>query len=421
MQFSFTRYPLGIELENSENGYFRVKQIQPTSAARGTLRIGHEILQVDGKSTFEMSLIEFKQTIEENRDAGEPTRIMYRLPPEDVRGPLYQPFQVPASDRTSIDQTAVARPAGDVITTFQAQPELNTTFTHPIGTNDVMNPNDLKKTIINIDSRFRDYSPNESDTNFTYRLQPQFKNVIRIRLASIEFPNIFYTFARYLGNITFSLIYSGNKLPVTIDEGNYTVTDLQSTIQTKFNVYNTLYSIPGLGFRIAIDSFTGLVTISSTVTFGIDFTPPVDTNYNYSGIGWNLGFRQLIYSGSTSYTSEAIIDVFGEQYILFRLNDFNNVEQRLADKTIITAFAKIILRAGKFTMAYDDSSNFVTKEIVFPQPQNLSQLQVSFTDAYGTVIDNDGIHVSFALEVTEVMNCKLYDYYRNYLLHQTRI
>jgi hypothetical protein len=336
---------------------------------------------------------------------------------------LFSPFNHQGLDRECcIDQGTAMTGKGEIIAdtiTTIIQP-MKTNYTHVVNTNDVITPNDLRKTIVNIDSRFRDDHVKQTDMNFTYRLNPQFKNVLRIKLASVEIPNIFYTFADNLGNTAFKVIANNMSAPVVITPGNYAVSDLQTIIQAKLNVATTMLGIPAPGLKITVDGQSGLVTFSSPVVFSIDFTPPSGTNFNASGLGWNLGFKNPMYFNALVFTGESCIDMFGEQYVLFQLNGYNNVEQRMKDKNFITAFAKIILRSSKFTVNYDDSSNFLTKEIIFPQPQNLSLLTVAFRDSYGNIINNNGVTISFALEITEVMNCKLYDYYRNYLIERTR-
>lgn len=411
-------FPLGLALEESADGYFVVTRMARTL---GALRPGHELINMNGVSLGSMSLKELEGRLAQLRKERKTVTFTYRVPPDEMDGPLFMPFDVPGSDPACCIDQATAMTDSDKfpgrITTIRAP--MAAQFTHAVNTNDIITPNDLKKTIINIDSRFRD-SDQQTATNFTYRMDPQIKNIIRIKLVSIEFPNVFYTFSEHLGNTRFTIKYGALTAPVIIEGGNYTPTDIQTAIQAKLVVATGLLGIPAPGLAIAIDNYSATTKITAPVVFSIDFTPPTTINYNFSGLGWNLGFTKCIYSGASSYTGESVIDMFGEQYVLFQLNGFNNVEHRMKDKNIIPAFAKLIFKSTKFEMNYDDSSNFLTKEIIFAQPHNLSQLTVSFVDAYGTVIDNDGLHISFALEVTEVMNCKLYDYYRNYLLQQVR-
>jgi hypothetical protein len=412
-------FPLGLALEESDNGYFIVNKM---TRILGSLRVGHELMSLNGASLANMRLKELEKKLHELKAEGKVVTFTFRTAPEDINGPLFLPFDEATTDKNlSIDQTTAMTETNNFpsrLTTIRTSPPIPITYTHQVNANDIITPNDLKKTIINIDSRFRDNFEKQTDTNFTYRLDPQIKNIIRIKLASIEFPNIFYTFSDEQGNTRFIITYNGISAPVIIQDGNYSISDIQIAIQTKLNVATSFLGVPAPGFILTIDAFNGSVTITAPVVFSLDFTPPVTTNYNTSGLGGNLGFKNCIYSGALTYTGESIINIFGEQYVLFQLNDYNNVEQRMKDKNIIPAFAKIILKSSKFSVNYDDPSNYLTKEIIFAQPHNLSLLSVSFTDAYGTVINNDGVHISFALEITEVMNAKLYDYYRNYLLEK---
>jgi len=401
-------FPLGLALQESEDGYFVV-----TNMARslGALQRGHELIAMNGASLANMSLKDLEKLLGQLRKERKTVTFTYRRPPDDANGPLFMPFDEPMGDpKCCTDQTTAMTESNNLperITTIRTSAAMPIHFTHAVNTTDLITPNDLKKTIINIDSRFRD-SDQQTSTNFTYRMDPQIKNVIRIKLVSIEFPNVFYTFSQSRGNTQFSVSIGGSSVPILIDDGNYSMTTIQTAIQASLDIASPLLGIPSPGLAIAVDPYNGRVSISAPVTFTLDFG-------GYT-LGRALGFNGGIYSGTLSYTGESTLDIYGEQYALFQLNDFNNVEQRMKDKNIVMAFAKIILKSGKFAVNYDDSSNLLTKEIIFAQPNNLSQLTIIFRDAYGGIINNGGIHISFALEVTEVMNCKLYDYYRNYLL-----
>ena len=69
--------------------------------------------------------------------------------------------------------------------------------------NDIVNSNDIRKHIVNIDSRFRK-SYLEPPTDFLYQFAHPYKNVIKARVASVEIPYGFYNFSDY--NIWISLI-----------------------------------------------------------------------------------------------------------------------------------------------------------------------------------------------------------------------
>jgi hypothetical protein len=100
--------------------------------------------------------------------------------------------------------------------------------------------------------------------------------------------------------------------------------------------------------------------------------------------------------------------------MLLCVNDFYTVEQR-TDQTYIQCLAKVIVREDKHTIIFDDGASYMTNEIIFPSPTDLKILQVRLLDPYGEVIDLCGLNFSFSLEITEVLNTKLYDFYRNYI------
>jgi hypothetical protein len=106
--------------------------------------------------------------------------------------------------------------------------------------------------------------------------------------------------------------------------------------------------------------------------------------------------------------------VVGETYLLLCVNDLHTVEQK-TDETYIQCLAKIIVREEKFTVIYDDGASLLTNDVVFPSPVDLKILQVKLLDPYGEVVDLCGMNFSFSLEITEVLNTKLYDFYRNYI------
>ena len=60
--------------------------------------------------------------------------------------------------------------------------------------NDIVSSQDFKKTIVNIDSRFRDNYTTETTSHFTYKPIVPYKNIIKVALVSAEIPNVYYTF-----------------------------------------------------------------------------------------------------------------------------------------------------------------------------------------------------------------------------------
>lgn len=326
---------------------------------------------------------------------------------------------------------------------------LNTRIGENYNANDVINSNDLRKRILNIDSRFRTDCA-DSTTNFTFRLAHPYKNVIRARVASIEIPNMMYVFCEKKGNTIFKIKATDTNgiphiLQIKIPDGNYTSAELMDEIQTQLDT--------GLRYPYGIFISANLNTINAKVTFQnnglapgpfpissttqptqpakpfiLDFIKPWCQNGKdyYPSLGANLGFKQQLYRVQTpnpspptpnalySVTGENCLDVVGDTYMFLAVNDLYAVDQRTKEN-IVQVLAKIIVREDRQAVIYDDGATLLSNEIIFPSPVDLSTLKVQLLDPWGNVIDLCGINFSFSLEITEVLNTRLYDFYRNYI------
>jgi len=312
--------------------------------------------------------------------------------------------------------------------------------------NDVINSNDLRKRIINIDSRFRTKG-SPSPTNFSYACDHTYKNVIRLRLASVEIPNMFPVFSVNRGNLSFKvkaydILGIPRELKISIMPGNYTAGELLTQIQTQLDT--NFKNAFGIFMNITVDSYTARVTFThlgvanvpilpttvptdSARPFILDFTSEtlsdMTRNHNF-GLGYNLGFRNRGYKvtnvvtvngiDTITITSEGCIDIVGDTYAFLCINDYHTVDQKTNDD-YIQCLAKIIIREDKYSVIYDDGSSLLSNEIIFPSPVDINILNVKLIDMYGEVLELCGMNFSFSLEITEVLNTMLYDFYRNYL------
>ena len=139
---------------------------------------------------------------------------------------------------------------------------LNTRIGENYNANDVLNPNDLRKRILNVDSRFRS-DLSQSTTDFTFKLEHTYKNLIRLRVASIEIPNMVYTF-NTLNNSFIVKVYDildiAYVIKITIPVGNYTSIDLIAAIQTQFDIF--VRDAYGIFLSITLDTVNAKITIT---------------------------------------------------------------------------------------------------------------------------------------------------------------
>jgi hypothetical protein len=138
------------------------------------------------------------------------------------------------------------------------------------------------KRVISIDSQYRDNRDTLS-TNFTFNLSESLKNVLALRLYSIQIPYTWYTISKNYGGNFFYLkgnspgIDDGNyDYKVEIPSGNYTPDLLSSTVNTSLQTLKTLYTdVSFCNTNIAYVSGTSKVTFAMQIKNNYD-----ETNYN---------------------------------------------------------------------------------------------------------------------------------------------
>jgi len=286
---------------------------------------------------------------------------------------------------------------------------------HPgVGTTDHSYKSKYIKThVINIDSRFRDDLTSLS-SDFQYRLPVPIKNANSIRISSVEIPNTWYNIScsKYNNGFFYVTYFNGigNPQPIKVkfEDGVYEDSDTFSSIlQERFdelfgpNIFSVFLNITNGKLSIS------LINTNNSQTFKLDFTAPNTARPFQNGIGYNLGFRKMIYSGQQSYTAEAIFNMVECPYVFLSVSEHNIVEHKTFDGKL-NAFAKIIVDVPKYSYIFDDGSNTVTKEYVFPQPTNIINLKFSLFDLYENILDLNGFEFSLTVEIDEIINNSLY-------------
>jgi hypothetical protein len=290
----------------------------------------------------------------------------------------------------------------------------------------------VKVHVISIDSRFRTQLK-DNPSNFLFKLLSPIKNVVSVRLSSLEIPNTWYTFSEIRGNTTLKVTVqdTGKTALITIPQGNYSFdTSLTDCLQTKL-VEKLNIAFPSYIFTVILDPISSLITISCTkgipIGFSIDFRIGIFSSRNDNwGLGYNLGFRNENFSYDstnklikktpfkTSHIGYAIPDTVDTNYIFLSLNkDWKIVDHNQPDRSNTAAFAKVIIDVPKNNIVYDNGSNTITKTFNLKQPTNITAFTVSIVDEYEEFVQLMGGSVSLSLEVTEVLNASLYETLRN--------
>lgn len=306
---------------------------------------------------------------------------------------------------------------------------------------------DVVRHIINVDTRFRDTPQLNSQTDFYYSLLSPIRNVLRVRITSIEFPNNYFIFNKARKNTTITILYTNaSSVPsaatITIPDGNYNAVDMVSALTTAIASNTELSTY--LGLTVTFNGSNGKFTITGTKPFTIDTaTGGWDRPFDY-GLGYQMGFSRGLHvaTGVTppppattpiapfTVSSDGCANFAGDNYFFLQVNDLECVKQTVSvyDSTMLqsrrqqnefTALAKVVIREPKNYMSFDDYAGHHAKEFVYTAPADLTRLRIRVLDAYGEVIDMCTNQFSFSIEVLEVRNMAVYDAIRDSLLTLT--
>jgi hypothetical protein len=266
---------------------------------------------------------------------------------------------------------------------------------------------------LNLNSCFRNNYFTSTSTDFQYMIPCEIKNVVSLRLASIEIPNAWYLFSDKHNNNKFVLAININgileKYEIVIPEGNYDNENLQEFLNNSY-FYKSHYTNGLQYIRFSIDPFNfkthfDVVGSPNNFSFSLIFSENANNNPMINA-GWLLGFRLPTYINITDdVRSEGLFDGGGDRYIYFILEDYqyNNNSTNIVcfDKSTMedNILAKIPIVNGKLSLIIDDNNNPLTKTRKYNGPINLRKLHIKVLDKFGDVINLNNMDFSFTLEV----------------------
>jgi hypothetical protein len=280
----------------------------------------------------------------------------------------------PTSKPATIERTANQIPRER--TTPLSQPNTETQITNQVlYTKDTNGLNPLlKQTIkrtVSIDSQYRE-NKKSSSTNFTFNLSEPLRDVVSLKLYSVQIPYTWYTVNSSFGGNFFYIkgnspgIDNGNHdYKIEIPSGNYTAVTLQSSIQNSINGLFTTY--PDVNFgntSISYNSSTVLSTINVNITevFGesnyyLEFpnwSSPLDVSGRLTNLAGYFGYNNMVYNCGSSAFSNRTIQTANVPPI--RIDSSNNTIQ-------------IVVYVGD---AYDPSTVVATTNVVIPRKVDYS-------------------------------------------------
>jgi hypothetical protein len=241
---------------------------------------------------------------------------------------------------------------------------------HPLPiAQDTLNPTlkNITQRILVIDSQYRQsITAATSSTDFTLDLSDILTNTLALKLYSFQIPYSWYTIDSTMGTSCFWIVYNGTTYPISIQDGNYSMSELVTAIQYQLDttLNNVVAPFTTNNFDISYNPVSGrscflfasrLPSLSVEVLFydsqyysscGTRCLNSMKLNNN---LGWVLGFRPLDdknlplhfsvvieslnnynipantapYNLNNAYFSDGPIDIYGTKYLTLVIDDFN--------------------------------------------------------------------------------------------------
>jgi hypothetical protein len=268
---------------------------------------------------------------------------------------------------------------------------------------------------VNINSCFRTNYYQSNPCDFTYIFPTEIKNVVSLRLVSIEIPNSWYLFSKIKKNNLFEIIVQEEKkekcgYTIEIPEGNYTSESLEEYLNENYfcnSGINTAlkyikFSINPYNLKTQFELLEE--GLEKKMTFSLKFSESIQQNF-MNTFGWIVGFRMANYVNVTNAISEGLFDAGGDRYIYVGVNDFqynsNSSNIVCFDKSILNeeVIAKIPMVNGKLSLIINDNNLPLSKIRLYNGPVNLSRLQIKIMDRFGSIIDLNNMDFSITFEV----------------------
>ena len=268
---------------------------------------------------------------------------------------------------------------------------------------------------LNLNSCFRNNYYQSNPCDFQYIIPSEIKNVLSMKLVSIEIPNSWYLFSSINKNKNFNIEIhlDGEKTEynIIIPDGNYDLDTLQHYLNTTYFCESGLET-PLKNIRFNINNYnlkTSFEVVGSDLLTNFNFSLKFIYNINQNAmntLGWTLGFRLGSYLNiHEKICSEGLFDAGGDRYIYLCITDYqynSNASNTVCfDKSVLSedVIAKIPMINGKFSLIVNDNNNSLAKIRRYNGPINLSRLQIKIIDKFGTVIDLNNMDYSLTLEL----------------------
>jgi hypothetical protein len=276
--------------------------------------------------------------------------------------------------------------------------------------------------IVNIDSLFRVNFYTTNSNSFDIVLPAPIKNVLSMKVTSLELPKCVYVFNVLNKTNQFQIVIDDCCYLIEVREGNYTGEELVTYLNDI--VFPFAYSGALVNIVASYDPKYERIVFSSSVDgfeFGLDFTVPEYPNRSVTlNMGWIIGFRKPCYNYSDDYYTDADMshdvgfnadacytgNVF--RYLFLSVNEFKNnyndaiipVFTNVSTLTISNVLAILRYDLDRGMIVSGNSAD--TRE--YFGPVSIEKLKITLYDEFGRLAPINCVDYSFQLELECLYN-----------------
>jgi hypothetical protein len=266
---------------------------------------------------------------------------------------------------------------------------------------------------LNMNSCFRSNYFQSTSSDFQYNIPSEIKNVVSMRLISIEMPKSWYLISKNNKNNIFEIMVTmihdqqiaSENFDIEIPEGNYTAELLEDFLNKTYFFQSTNDNLLKY-IRFSINPYsnkTSFEILSDFINISIVFSDEYNDNPLIS-FGWLCGFRMTNYLNvKNKIVSEGIFDNGNENYIYVIINDYqyntNHMNIVGFDKSVLNenVIAKVLFKNTNSSFILSDN-NPLAQMREYNGPVNISKLHIKLIDKFGTIINLNNMDIAITIQ-----------------------
>jgi hypothetical protein len=264
------------------------------------------------------------------------------------------------------------------------------------------------KRLLCIDSLFRPHFEGTKSSDFIYFVPEDMKNVVSMKLVSVELPQSWYLFSESAKNSTFYIKLGEITATFVIPDGNYTSEEMYTVLNSLLEELNEKQ---GIQLHVLLQPSKKFVFTCDTA-FGISFVSKTPEYRNTCGT--NLGFLKSDYRVTSfpyEIQAETMYGTNSDSYVFLEVNDFHPHASKPSMLSLATSSLGVTSPLGNMLMAKLPLTTAMHQTIrhdclfttrLYTEPIQPEKLQIRLLNKYGMEFNLHHSNYSLTLEMTQV-------------------